>query len=367
VKLMRAVVRSTCFVSVLIGCILAIGVGRSVARPLPFLPPSAASAVVVGATNKGTLVVLPTMAGPGIKLGAPGTVAVHPKLGVVYAAPEWGRRSGKLITASLTGRRLKELTTTKLGGTGAVSISVSPDATLLVVANYGSGSVSVVPLDQRGMPSDGVAISLPSKSAVPHAATFVGTNVVVTDLRNNRLDVLDVSNAASPRWIGSTSLRLNDGPRSIAKVSERQILVSNENSNTVVCLLTDGVSWVERGRLSLAGSPVSELSANVTPGPTISPAAKGRGKPAEIVSTSPTVGAVVVRNPDEVVIFSVSPSCEMEVTGRVFDVVDSPRAIVHRGSEMWLPISSAVMVSTATTDWAAIPTREPLYSLAVVR
>jgi hypothetical protein len=365
-KLLRVVSRVAIIVSVLTGFLAGV-VGSSAAQTRRFLTPSAASAVVVGVTTKGTLVVLPTMNGSGIKLGAPGAVAVHPKLGIVYAAPEWGRRSGKLITASLTGRRLKELATTRLGGTGAVSIAVAPDTKTLVVANYGSSSVSVVPLDQRGMPGDGIAIALPTQGAVPHAATFVGATVVVTDLRNNRLEILDVSNAATPKWIGSTSLRVNDGPRSIAKVSERQILVSNENSNSVVCLLADGLSWVESGRLPLVGSPVSDLSAEVTPGPTVLPATKGKGKPAEIVSTSTTTGAVVVRKPDEVVIFSVTASCQMAVTSRVFDVVDSPRAIVNRSTEMWLPISSAVMVSTPTTDWGAIPTREPVYSLAVVR
>jgi DNA-binding beta-propeller fold protein YncE len=353
----------------LIGIVAILGssVDLASARSTKFVSPSTASAVVVGVTSKGNVVVLPTMTGAAIKLGGPGTVAVHPRFGLVYAAPEWGRRSGQLITVSLTGRHLKELANLKLGATGSVSIALSPDEKSLVVANYGSSSVSVVTLDARGIPTAVANLALPMRASLPHAVVFVGATALVTDLKNNRLEFLSVSEGA-PKWVGSLSLRTGDGPRSIAKLNDQQLLVSNENSDTVSCLASNGAnaSWVEKGRLSLIqpDQVLSELASGPT---TLAPGPKGQGKPAEIVATSSTGGAVVVRNPDEVVRFSVSASCQMAITNRDFDVADSPRALANRGPEVWMPNLSAVMVSNSSNNWGAIPTRDPLYSIAVVR
>jgi Lactonase, 7-bladed beta-propeller len=360
-------------------CVVAILGGSTdlvLARSAKFVSPATASAVVVGVTSKGNMVVLPTMAGAAIKLGGPGAVAVHARFGLVYAVPEWGRRSGQLVTASLTGRRLKELGNVKLSATGSVSIALSPDEKSLVVANYGSSSVSVVTLDARGIPASVANIALPMRASLPHAVVFVGSTAIVTDLKNNRLEFLAVSDG-TPKWIGSLSMRTGDGPRSIAKLSDQQLLVSNENSDTVSCLASNGangaigpdaasVTWVEKGRLSLIqpGPVLSELASGPT---TLAPSPKGQGKPAEIVATSPTGGAVVIRNPDEVVRFSVSASCQMAITNRDFDVADSPRALANRGPEIWMPNLSAVMVSNTSNNWGAIPTKDPLYSIAVVR
>jgi DNA-binding beta-propeller fold protein YncE len=349
-----------------VGVLLGSSVDAS-ARVPKFLAPSTASAVVVGVSAKGNLVVLPTMVGAAIKLGAPGAVAVNPQFGLVYAAAEWGRRGGQLVTASLTGRRLKEISSLKLGGSGAVSIALSPDAKALVVANYGSASVSVVTLDGRGIPASVVNLALPMRASLPHAVVFVGSVAMVTDLNNNRIESLSISADGVAKWIGSISTRSGDGPRSIAKLSEKQILVSNENSNTVSCLVLDDASgWVEKGRLAL--TQTDPVLAELASGPTtLAPGPKGQGKPAEIVATSPTGGAVVVRKPDEVIRFSTSASCQMAITSRDFDVADSPRALANRGAEVWMPNLSAVMVSNSSNNWGAIPTRDPLYSIAVVR
>jgi DNA-binding beta-propeller fold protein YncE len=350
---------------VAVGSVSSAPVSASSAGSRRFVAPSTASAVVVGVSSKGNLVVLPTMAGSAIKLGAPGTVAVDSRLNLVYAAPEWGKRSGQLVTASLTGRRLKEVSSLKLGATGAVSIAVSPDSKSLVLANYGSSSVSVVTLDSRGIPAAVVNLPLPMRASLPHAVVFVGSTAVVTDLKNNRIELLSID--GPPKWVGSIPTRSGDGPRSLAKLSDQQLLVSNENSNTVSCLMSEGGSFAEKGRLTLTASVVSEL-ASPNPGPTtLAPGPKGQGKPAEIVATPSGGGAVVVRNPDEIVRFSVSSSCQMSITNRDFDVADSPRALASRGTEIWMPSFSAVMVSNTSNNWGAIPTREPLYSIAVVR
>jgi DNA-binding beta-propeller fold protein YncE len=362
----------------LIGVVAILGgsIDLASARSAKFVSPSTASAVVVGVTSKGNVVVLPTMAGAAIKLGGPGTVAVHARFGLVYAAPEWGRRSGQLVTASLTGRRLKELGILKLGATGSVSIALSPDEKSLVVANYGSGTVSVVTLDARGIPTAVANMALPMRASLPHAVVFVGSTALITDLKNDRLEFLSISDGA-PKWIGSVSMRTGDGPRSIAKLSDQQLLVSNENSNTVSCLVSTGASggtgadgssasWIEKGRLSLIQP--DQLLSELASGPAwLAPGTKGQGKPAEIVATSSTGGAVVVRNPDEIIRFSVSASCQMAITNRDFDVADSPRALASRGPEVWMPNLSAVMVSNSSNNWGAIPTRDPLYSIAVVR
>ncbi len=275
-------------VCALIGIALLFGlsVDTVFGRTTKFLAPSTNAAVVVGVTNKGNLVVLPTMAGPAIKLGAPGTVAVHPQSGLVYAAAEWGRRGGQLVTASLNGRRLKEISSLKLGGSGAVSIALSPDVKSLVVANYGSSSVSVVTLDARGVPVSAANVPLPMRGSIPHSVVFVGNIAMITDLRNNRIESLAINAEGLPKWVGSISMRSGDGPRSIAKLGEKQLLISNENSNTVSCLMADDSAgqasavWTEKGRLALTQTDqvLSELASGPT---TLAPGPKGQGKPAE--------------------------------------------------------------------------------------
>ncbi len=318
------------------------------ASSLRLLPPSTASAVVVAATSKGSIIVLPTMTGPAVKMGGPGTVAVNTRGNIVYAAPEWGRRTGQLLTLSLTGRRLKELSSVRLGGTGAVSIAVAPDAKSLVVANYSTSSVSVVRLDARGIPMEVVTIATPTVPSAPHAVAFFGENVVLTDLRNDRLELLSI--VGKPRWLGSIAMRSGDGPRSIAVLNDRQLVVSNELANSVSCFVSDKGSLIERGRVELGGGAGAQAP-----------------KPADIVATSETSGAVVVRGPDELIRFSVRADCQLEVTKREFDVVDSPRPLVRRGPEIWMGISTAVMVSAVGDNWGAISTQDPVYAMVVVR
>lgn len=374
--------------------VLVIPQGGATANFKPFLSPSTAAGVVVASTSGGRLVVLPSMVGPAPRLGSPGAVAVAPRGNIVYAAPEWGRRNGQLLTFSLVNRRLKELSSIRLGGTGAVSIAVSPDAKSLVVANYSSSSVSVVRLDARGLPGEVATLPTPKVPSNPHAVAFLGTTVVVTDLRNNRLDLLSID--AKPGWLGSVPMRSGDGPRSLAIVNDRQFLVSNELSNTVLCLVSEKGSITEQGRLELGGSVLSDLSSpaptspiatsvgpSVAPtvasaasaAPTVAPTVASAGsagsarrsKPADIVSTSPTTGAVVVRAPDELIRFSVGSDCQLRITSREFDVVDRPRPLVTRGTELWMGISTAVMVSGSGDNWGAIPTSDPVYAMAVVR
>lgn len=329
----------------------------------PFLSPSTASAVVVASTSSGGLIVLPTMTGPALKLGGPGAVAVSPHGNLVYAAPEWGRRTGHLLTVSLTGRRLKELSSVRLGGSGAVSIAVAPDARSLVVANYSSSSVSVVRLDLRGMPTEVIAVRTHIAPSNPHAVVFLGATAVVTDLRNDRVDFLSID--ANPKWVGSVLMRPGDGPRSIAVVNDRQFLVSNELSNSVSCLLSDKGSFSERGRVDLGGSAISGPSASSPP--RVAPPTAMRPKPAEIVVTSATAAAVVVRGSDELVRLSFGPECQLGVVARESDVVDRPRPLVNRGAEIWMGISTAVMVTGSRDNWGAIATRDPVYSMVVVR
>ena len=292
-------------------------------------------------------------------------------MGLVYAAAEWGRRGGQLVTTSLNGRQLKEIGSLKRAAR-CVSIAVSPDAKSLVVANYGSSSVSVVTLDAHGVPVSAANVPLPMRASIPHSVVFVGNIAMITDLRNNRIESLAINAEGLPKWVGSISMRSGDGPRSIAKLGEKQLLISNENSNTVSCLMADDSAgqasavWTEKGRLALTQTDqvLSELASGPT---TLAPGPKGQGKPAEIVATSSTGGAVVVRKPDEMIRFSASASCQMAITSRDFDVADSPRALANRGAEVWMPNLNAVMVSNSTNNWGAIPTRDPLYSIAVVR
>ncbi|NMC21668.1 MAG: lactonase family protein, partial [Thermogutta sp.] len=86
----------------------------------------------------------------------PSFLALHPTLPRLYAVselwqtdgPDRGAVSAFAIDDASGG--LRELNQEAVGGAGPCHLAASPSGRFLVTANYGSGSVSVLPLDDEG-------------------------------------------------------------------------------------------------------------------------------------------------------------------------------------------------------------------------
>ena len=327
------------FISALIiGVLAVVALANPTARALR-PPPS--SALVVTSTTNGIVRVLPPGKEMGVKLGGPAALAAHPSLPLLYASTEYGKRDGQLVVLSRTGRKLSEVGSLKVGGTGSVAIGVNPDGRSLVIAHYRSGSISVVALNAAGRPTSSVTVAMPKPKALPHSAVFSGESWLITDLRNDRIDVLG-GTVSEPRFDVPILVQPLDGPRSLALVGDREILVSNENSDSLTCYQRTAGRWTEAGRITFS-------------------AARGgtKGRPAEVVVLNPTVAVVAERKPDELVVIDLSLGCKMTERRRVADVIDGPRSLARRGSELWASTS----IGLVTTDTAQLALEDPDWAI----
>lgn len=86
----------------------------------------------------------------------PSFLAFHPDLPRIYAVSELWQTDGPdrgAVTAFAiddASGELRELNQEAVGGAGPCHLAVSPSGRFLVTANYGSGSTSVLPLDEEG-------------------------------------------------------------------------------------------------------------------------------------------------------------------------------------------------------------------------
>ncbi|MDM4720478.1 lactonase family protein [Micromonospora sp. WMMA1363] len=100
-------------------------------------------------TESGALTPLGTVA----VTPSPSFLARHPRLPVLYAVNEL--TTGEISAFRVArGGDLSPLGTRPAGGANPCHLAVAPDGRHLFVANYGSGSVAVFPLDEGGAPGE---------------------------------------------------------------------------------------------------------------------------------------------------------------------------------------------------------------------
>ena len=290
-------------------------------------PPVIGRPVIVASNTAGELAIVEPVGsttGVPVNVGGPAALFVtsqdrSPVL--VYVAPEWGSRDGKVMAFEVVGTTLRLRRTLDLGGTGSVHIALAPSRNQLLVSHYRTGSVSVVSLDRSGLPKSSTTISLPRPNSKTHAALFVGSTVaLVTDVAHDEIQVLELKGA--PRFADPIMVRAGDKPRSMAMLETGGVLVTNQRSNSVSCLRLQNDSWREMGRTVL-----DDQTANV--------GAKA-GIPADIVPVAKDAVAVVNRGPDEVIIISVSSGCDLRVASRTPSGAKRPRALAPVGATLFV-------------------------------
>ncbi|MDN3263158.1 lactonase family protein [Streptomyces sp. CSDS2] len=188
----------------------------------------------------------------------PSYLAVHPDGRTLYAVAE--RQDGAVTAVRLADRRV--LGTRSTGGAGPCHLSVHPGGRWLLSADYGSGSVSVHPIDASGAlgeRTDRVTHTSPPPGPGqqgPHAHQFVtgpdGRHVLAVDLGTDtvytyRLDPVRGTLAEVAR----AHTRPGAGPRHLAfHPGGRYAYLANEVDDTVAVCAYDPRS----GRLSV-GAP----------------------------------------------------------------------------------------------------------------
>ncbi|MFF5438417.1 lactonase family protein [Streptomyces achromogenes] len=188
----------------------------------------------------------------------PSYLAVHPDGRTLYAVAE--RQDGAVTAVRLADRRV--LGTRSTGGAGPCHLSVHPTGRWLLSADYGSGSVSVHPIDASGAlgeRTDRVTHTSPPPGPGqqgPHAHQFVtgpdGRHVLAVDLGTDtvytyRLDPV----RGTLTEAGQAHTRPGAGPRHLAfHPGGRYAYLANEVDDTVAVCAYDPRS----GRLDI-GAP----------------------------------------------------------------------------------------------------------------
>ncbi|MFC4059784.1 lactonase family protein [Planomonospora corallina] len=146
----------------------------------------------------------------------PSFLAVHPALPLLYAVGE-AEQGTVEVFARGTGGTLSPLGRCSSGGSFPCHLAVNPAGTLLAVANYGDGTVSVHGLDDAGLPVD--ARTFPNREgAHAHQATFGPDGVLyVTDLGADEVRRFTAEGGrVDPHPGGPVRLAPGMGPRHMA-------------------------------------------------------------------------------------------------------------------------------------------------------
>lgn len=175
-----------------------------------------------------------------LSMVSPSYLAVHPRLRVVYVVSEVERGTVCAIDFSIPGR-LNLLTTLPTHGASPCHVTVNSYGTRAAVSNYDGGNVSVFELDERGDLGRRLWTTqfsgcgpdrIRQRSAHPHQATFVGENLLVTDLGSDALHLL----SPEGRVIRSHAAPSGFGPRHLVVRDDESLVVLGELTAEVAVL-----------------------------------------------------------------------------------------------------------------------------------
>lgn len=172
----------------------------------------------------------------------------HPRLPVVYglgAVAGDGRLYAWSRADDGSWVRRAELPS---GGEEPCALAVSPDATVLVVANYG-GTLARFTLDDDGLPTAAEVLALTGSgpdpdrqtSAHPHHVAFVRRDLVVCDLGSDAVILYAWRRGLTEqrRWPTPPGT----GPRHLAHLGAGRVVVSGELASTVLVGSLDDGAW----------------------------------------------------------------------------------------------------------------------------
>lgn len=223
-----------------------------------------------------------------VALDSPSYLLRHPGLPFVYATSEEGPTTVTTLVVDAAGGLLK-LSTATGSGSGACHLCFDPSGRFVLVANYGSGSVSCFEIDSSG--TLGAETDLfqltgggpdSERQEGPHAHQVVvdGDEILVPDLGTDRVFRLRVdgsgrlSESAQP-----VQLPPGAGPRHLV-VIEDHLVVACELSATLWLGRREGGAWVETDSIDASTSRTADRiypSAFVADGRVVFVANRGAG------------------------------------------------------------------------------------------
>jgi 6-phosphogluconolactonase (cycloisomerase 2 family) len=239
-----------------------------------------------------------TRLGVAARTPSPSFLAQHPTLPILYAVNELSTDATVSAFTVAEDCSLTPLSVQPTGGSDPAHLTVTPDGRHLLIANYGSGSVSVHPLDAEGAPGERSDLldlvgSGPDtdRQEGPHAhmVRVDGGDVLVADLGSDRVWRCRLDPV--PGRLGMLA------PAIVAKpgTGPRHLLFSGDGALLLVGELAANLTWYRRGRdgsLELGGEAATSTTA-------------GRNYPSDIaIGRDGRFVYVANRGPDTVSAFS---------------------------------------------------------------
>jgi 6-phosphogluconolactonase len=225
------------------------------------------------------------------KSNNPSFLAIAPDRRHLYAANEAGRGEGQVSAFSIdqaTGA-LTPVNQVSAHGSGTCFVSVDKDGRVVMVANYGSGSIASFRIEDGGRLSEAVSTfqdtgsgGNPSRQKGPHAHSINPSPdnrfAIAADLGTDKLYVyhLDSSTAKlTPNDPPALKLTPGDGPRHLAlHPNGRWAYVINEIHSTVTELDWDGKRGVLTAVESVTTLPAGFNGENTTAEVQVHPSGK---------------------------------------------------------------------------------------------
>jgi 6-phosphogluconolactonase len=202
-----------------------------------------------------------------LRMISPSCLAVHPRLRVAYVVSEVQRGTVTAVDFSHPGR-LSMLSTRLTRGGSPCHVAVNLAGTRLAVANYDGGNVSMFEVDEGGdlgrrrwttQFSGSGPDRIRQQSAHPHQATFVGENLLVTDLGSDALHLLSPEGGV----IRSYDAPSGFGPRHMVVRDDESLVVLGELSAEVAVLDPTPQEDFWRTRVPSSRKPVNALPSGI--------------------------------------------------------------------------------------------------------
>jgi len=192
---------------------------------------------VFDADDDGTL----RPAGSPVPAPAPSFLVAHPWLPVLYAANELAEGT---ITAYVVdgGGDLTPVVRQPSGGAEPCHLALTVDGRHLLVANFGSGSVAVLPLDGDGRPGPPSEVAkhtgvrfdpYPQEGPHAHHVSVLDGEVTVVDLGTDTLHGYALGPAGTMRPTWTAGAVPGTGPRNLVVHPSGRRYVADELSSTV--------------------------------------------------------------------------------------------------------------------------------------
>jgi len=172
-------------------------------------------------------------AAPSLPLPAPSFLVPHPALPVLYTVSELDDGAVTSLRARPDGS-LAVTSRRSSGGSAPCHLAVSAGGRHLLCANYGTGSVTVFPVESDGtLGARSDLVQHPGPGPHAHHVSVAGAGVTVVDLGDDTIYGyrLDPSGRLDPTW--ATFAGAGSGPRHLATGADGRRYVADELGSTV--------------------------------------------------------------------------------------------------------------------------------------